>query len=218
MDRIKIIIVDDHQIVRDGIKAMLANDASISIVAEASCGQTLEKSIVQESPDVVLMDISLPGKSGIELCKDLLKSHEHIKILILSMYMSEEFILSAIEAGAKGYLPKNTSKSELISAIHALYNGDDYYSDEVSNIILKSYVNNIKQKQASQEIAETLSKREIEILKMFAEGLTNQEIAEGLFISIRTVESHKNHIMQKLNIRTTVDLIKYAIRNNIVAL
>lgn len=218
MEQINIIIIDDHQIVRDGLKALLNEEPSISVVAEASCGVELDSLIAMHKPDVLLMDISLPGKSGIEVCKDISQHFSHIKVLILSMYLNQEFISSAIENGAKGYLQKNTSKTELIKAIHTIHSGKDYYSEEVSNIILQTYVKDIKKKQSAKEISDTLSKREIEILKLVADGLTNQEIADALFISIRTVESHKNHVMQKLNIRTTVDLIKYAIRNNIVEL
>jgi two-component system response regulator DegU len=218
MSSIKIAIVDDHQIVRDGIKSLLQNEPEIEIVSEAKCGDTIDEMIKESHPEVILMDISLPGKSGIELCHYVMKEHKNIKVLILSMYMNEEFILNAIKAGAKGYLPKNTSKPELLEAIKAVHNGEEYYNENISQMILKSYVKNIKQEQENQEITETLSKRELEILKLFAEGQTNQEIADGLFISIRTVESHKSHIMQKLHLKSSVDLVKYAIKNNIVEL
>ncbi|PLX24522.1 MAG: DNA-binding response regulator [Salinivirgaceae bacterium] len=218
MSKIKVAIVDDHQIVRDGIKSLLHNEPGIEIVSEAKCGDTIDEMINESQPEVILMDISLPGKSGIELCNYVMKEYENIKVLILSMYMNEEFILNAIKAGAKGYLPKNTSKPELLDAIKAVYNGEEYYNENISQMILKSYVKNIKQEQESQEITETLSKRELEILKLFAEGQTNQEIADSLFISIRTVESHKSHIMQKLNLKSSVDLVKYALKNKIVEL
>jgi two-component system response regulator NreC len=133
------------------------------------------------------------------------------------MYTEENFINQAIKAGAKGYLHKNTTREEMLIAIDTVYSGSDFYSDNISKIILKSYIE--KAKLNSEEILnpnEVLSKREIEILKMFAEGFINKEIADKLFISIRTVESHKNHIMQKLNLKTQVELVKYAIRHNLI--
>jgi two-component system response regulator NreC len=133
------------------------------------------------------------------------------------MYINEEFILKAIEAGAKGYLPKNTNRKELIAAVKSIFNGDEYFSNEISGIILKSYVNNVQNKKENNG-TEELTKREKEVLKLFAEGHTNTEISDKLFISVRTVESHKNHIMQKLDLKTTVDLIKYAIKHNYIDL
>ena len=133
------------------------------------------------------------------------------------MYTDESFINQAIKSGAKGYLHKNTTREEMLVAIETVFSGNDFYSDNVSKIILKSYIE--KAKQNSEEILnpyDILSKREIEILIMFAEGFINKEIADRLFISIRTVESHKNHIMQKLNLKTQVELVKYAIRHNLI--
>jgi DNA-binding NarL/FixJ family response regulator len=218
MSVIKVVLIDDHQIVRDGIKALLQDEQDIKIVAEAQCGEDLQNIISTNDTDIILMDISLPGKSGIELCKDLMQSNPQVKVLVLSMYLNEDFIMNAIKAGAKGYLPKNTSKSELITAIQTINGGDEFFGERVSEIILQSYMKNLKQKKEKTIMLETLSKREIEILKLFAEGHTNKEIADQLSISIRTVESHKTHIMQKLNTKSTVDLIKYAIKNKIVDL
>ncbi len=218
MDLIKVVLIDDHQIVRDGIKALLKDETDIEIVAEAKCGENLLELVKETDPDIILMDISLPGKSGIELCKEQIRNNAQAKILILSMYLNEDFITNAIKAGAKGYLPKNTSKPELINAIKAINAGEEYFSESVSEIILQSYMKNIKQKEEKSNMLDTLSKREIETLKLFAEGFTNKEIADQLCISIRTVESHKTHIMQKLHIKSTVDLIKYAIKNKIVDL
>lgn len=135
------------------------------------------------------------------------------------MYTSEEFVFNAINSGAKGYLPKNTSRSELLEAIRAVAKGEEYFAESISNTILKSYIKKAKSGNLEQLRDESLlSKRELEVLRLFAQGLTNQEIADKLFISIRTVESHKNHIMQRLELKTTVDLIKFAIRNNLVTL
>lgn len=217
MEKIKVILVDDHQIVRDGIKALLNGDSSIEIIGEASSGQQLYEILEQRIPDIILLDINLPDTLGIEIARKLNEEESEIKILMLSMHMNEEFISNSIEAGAKGYLPKTTTQKELLNAIHKIQNGGEYYNDDVSNIMLKSYIkrtqNAGKEKEEKQV---TLTRRENEILKHFAEGLSNKEIADKLFISIRTVESHKNNIMQKLELKSTVELVKYAIRNNII--
>lgn len=217
MDKIKIIMVEDHQIVRDGIKALIIDEENIEIIGEASNGSELFALLQNTKPNIVLLDISLPEMSGIEIAKKLTETHPDIKCLMLSMYMSEEFITNSIEAGAKGYLPKTTTQKELIDAINAINKGGEFYNNTVSEILLKSYIKKTQGKSKKEETKSVnITKRELEILKLFAEGLANKEIAEKLFISIRTVESHKNNIMQKLELKTTVELVKYAIRNSII--
>jgi DNA-binding NarL/FixJ family response regulator len=217
MANIKIMLVDDHQIVRDGIKALLESLDNVQVIGEASNVAELLVKLETSHPDIIVTDISMPDISGIELTKIINENPDYngIKVLILSMFTNEDFIFNAIKAGAKGYLPKNTTRRELFDAVNTIYNGDEYFSESISNIILKSY---IKKAQGDEQAdkKEALSVRETEILKHFAEGMANQEIADKLFISIRTVESHKNHIMQKLELKSTVDLIKFAIKNKIV--
>lgn len=217
MANIKIMLVDDHQIVRDGIKALLESLDNVQVIGEASSVAELLVKLETSHPDIIVTDISMPDISGIELTKIINENpvYNGIKVLILSMFTNEDFIFNAIKAGAKGYLPKNTTRRELFDAVNTIYNGDEYFSESISNIILKSY---IKKAQGDEQAdkKEALSVRETEILKHFAEGMANQEIADKLFISIRTVESHKNHIMQKLELKSTVDLIKFAIKNKIV--
>jgi len=216
MPSIKIILTEDHQLLRDGIKVLIASE-NIEIIGEASTGAGLWTLMESVQPDIILMDISLPDVSGIELTRTLSERYPEVKVLILSMYTDESFINQAIKAGAKGYLHKNTTREEMLVAIDTVYSGSEFYSDNISRIILKSYID--KAKKNGEEISnphEILSKREIEILKMFAEGFINKEIADRLFISIRTVESHKNHIMQKLSLKTQVELVKYAIRHNLI--
>ncbi len=217
MANIKIMLVDDHQIVRDGIKALLESLDNVQVIGEAANVQELLEKLETSQPDIIVTDISMPDISGIELTKIINENPNYsgIKVLILSMFTNEDFIFNAIKAGAKGYLPKNTTRRELFDAVNTIYNGDEYFSESISNIILKSY---IKKAQGDEQAdkKEALSVRETEILKHFAQGMANQEIADKLFISIRTVESHKNHIMQKLELKSTVDLIKFAIKNKIV--
>ena len=216
MPSIKIILTEDHQLLRDGIKALIAS-GNIEIVGEASTGEGLWKLMESVLPDIILMDISLPDISGIELTREMSERYPEVKVLILSMFTDESFINQAIKAGAKGYLHKNTTREEMLVAIDTVYSGSEFYSDNISKIILKSYIDKAKKNgEDNSNPHEILSKREIEILKMFAEGFINKEIADRLFISIRTVESHKNHIMQKLNLKTQVELVKYAIRHNLI--
>ena len=215
---INIILTDDHQIVRDGIKAMLSDADGIRIIAQAGSGSELFDLLKTKKTDVIILDIELPDMSGIDICSRITKEYPEIRILILSMYTGEEFIFKAISEGAKGYLPKNTSREELVMAIKAVAGNREYFSPEISGIMLKSYIQQAKSVNRDARDLSDLSKREIEILRMLAEGYPNTEIAEKLFISIRTVESHKSHIMQKLEIHTTVELVKFAIRNKLIGI
>lgn len=216
MDKIHIILVDDHQIVRDGIKSLLSSEPDFVISGEAGGYEQLKHLLLKVSADVVILDISLNGISGIEIARMLGITHPEIRVMMLSMYTGDDFVINAIKAGAKSYLPKNSSRRELISAVKAVAAGEEYFTEAISAILLKNYIRKV---QGSDETAEdgkeVLSKRETEILGFVAAGFSNQQIADKLYISIRTVESHKNHIMQKLKLKTSVDLIKFAIRNNI---
>lgn len=214
---IKVLLVDDHTIVRDGIKALLTGTDDISIVGEASNGRDLLSLLKTIGPDIILLDISLPDYSGIELCEIIRREYPDTQVLFLSMYTTEEYIFNAIKAGAQGYLPKNISQAELLLAIRTISRGTEYFSESISNIILKSYIKKAQDKEPENLNPEnSLSKRELEILRSFAEGYSNPQTAERLFISTRTVESHKNHIMQKLGLKSTVDLVKFAIKHRII--
>ncbi len=219
MKKIQVILVDDHQLIRDGIKSLLHNAQQIEVINEASSAAELFQLLKNQTPDILIMDVSLPGMSGIEITKVIQKEFPSIKVMILSMYIGEDFIFNALKAGAHGYLHKNINSYELISAIEEIYKGNEYFSTQVSDIILKSFVKKahtgVKQ---GEEKEDTLTSRELEIIKLVAEGYSNPEIAEKLIISVRTVESHKTHIMQKLFLNTIADLVKFAIRNNIIEL
>jgi DNA-binding NarL/FixJ family response regulator len=219
MNKINVILVDDHRIVRDGIKSLLQNEDDIYVIGEASSYGELSEMLLMRTPDIIILDIALPDLSGIEITKIISANFPSVRVIILTMYANEDFIFNSIKAGAKGYLPKNTTKEELIKAIHSVYNDEDYFSDMISSLILKSYVKQAKRNQVSPEnLVDLLTRREEEILKLCAEGISNKEIADRLFISSRTVESHKNHIMNKLQLKTNVDLVKFALKNKIIDL
>ena len=211
--KIGIFFVDDHEIVRDGIKKLLQDVPEIAISGEASNGKELLNKIASTDTDIIIMDISIPDISGIELTKQICKKYPKIKVLILSMYTKDIFVTNAIAAGAKGYLPKNTTRNELIKAINEIYNGNEYYNETISKAILGNYISEIRQEKKPGDV---LSVREKEILQMVAEGHLNKEIADKYFLSIRTVESHKHHIMRKLGIKNYMELIKYVVQNNII--
>jgi len=217
MSKIRIFLVDDHQLVRDGIKALLRSAEDLTILGEASSGKECFEKITMEPPDILILDISLPDTTGIEIAQRVTVDYPQTRVLILSMYTNEDFIFNSVKAGARGYLPKNTSREELLRAIHAIYRGEEFFADSITRIMLKSYVRKAKEDDTMPQRAPVpLTTRETEILKLFAEGFINKEISDQLDISIRTVETHKNHIMKKLELKSTVDLIKYAIRNKIV--
>ena len=216
MKKIKVILVDDHRIVRDGIKSILNSTNNIEVIGEASDYEEFSEKLNSLVPDIVMLDISLPGLSGIEITQIIQEKHPAIKVIILSMYTDDDFIYNALKAGAKSYLPKNTNRHELIEAVEIVYQGGEYFNEFISNIILKSYIKKAKAESTDEDKQALLTNREKEVLTLFAEGLSNQEIAEKLFISIRTVESHKNHIMQKFKLKSVVDLVKYAIRSGII--
>lgn len=218
-NKIKVALVEDHQLVRDGIRSLLNNTQTIEVVAEADCARKMLSMLESIKPDVMLIDISLPEMSGIELVRTITANHPGIRVIILSMHTEQEYIFNSLRSGAKGYLHKSISREELIEAIEQVFQGNEYFSKEVSGIILKSYLKQIKNPERADEYEDKkLTARELEILRMVAQGYSNQLIADKLFISVRTVESHKNHIMQKLELTTTVDLVKYAIKSRIIDL
>lgn len=217
MKRTKIMLIDDHEVVLNGIRTLLKNEEGIEIIEEANSGEILLKKLNYISPDLLLMDISLPDKSGIELTRIVREAYPKIKIVIFSANLNEESIFDAIKAGANGYLSKEANRNEIIDTINRVMNGEKVLSNVISNTLLINYIEkDKKQEKYSEKKVEGLTKREIEILKLIAEGRTYKEIAEELFISFRTVETHKNNIMYKLELKNTVDLVKFAIKNKLI--
>ena len=212
----EIILIDDHKIVRDGIRMLLESSDKNKIIGEYDSFTQFTDSQSKKIPDVYILDISMPDINGIEASKIIKSENPNAKIIILSMYNNEEFVLKAISAGANAYLPKNISKRELLNAVEKVANGEEYFAEDIQKIIIRSMM----QKSNSIDVPKlnTLSKREVELLKLIVEGKTNKEIADELFISVRTVESHKNHIMVKLELKNQVELIKFAIKEGITAL
>lgn len=220
VSKISVVLVDDHQIFRDGILSLFSDVDEIEIVGVASSGRDAIDKIQELKPNVAVLDISMPDISGIELMEYVKDQLKHTKILILSMHTNEDYIFKAIRAGASGYLPKQeTNKEELIRAIKYIHSGHEYFSDSIAVIMQKHFLNEAKNsKPESKKDYELLSKREKEVLRLVIEGLTNSEIADKLFVNIRTVETHKTNILQKLELKNTVELVKFAIKNNLLEL
>lgn len=217
MSKIKILLVDDHHIILDGIKLMIQDEPNIEISGIAENGKKALELISEIKPDVIITDISMPSMNGIQLIELIRESDNDTKIIILSMYASEDYICRAIKAGANAYLTKqDTTKEEIMEAINSTINGDEYYSPAVSKIIMKNYVQKTQKNSGLVMKQNSLTNREKEILILYAEGFSNQEIADKLFISVRTVDAHKNNIMQKFNFKSTVDMVKFAIKNNLI--
>jgi len=215
MKQINIILADDHRIFRDGLKSLLAGNDFIHIMSEASSGEELLEMLKSSRPDVVIVDITMQGASGIDVSREISSLYPDIKIMILSMHTNEEFVVNSIKAGAKAYLPKDTSKEELLEAIKVIYDGGEYYGKSVLDNFLRSYIKKVKNEENNPE-NEELTQREIEILKLAASSYTNKEISEKLFISVKTVDAHKNHIMQKLKLKNTAAMVLYAIKNKLI--
>ena len=219
MENIKLIVVDDHQIVRDGIGALLMKYKDIEIVAEASNGEeliTILKSIV---PDVIIMDISMPKMDGFQASEIIRKEYPEVHIIIFSSHSETENLARAIELGVKGILPKNTIREELVEAIYQVNQGKDFISKYISPVALFDYIKENKDKKDTlSNLKNKLTDRELELLQLIVSGSTNKEIADKLFISQRTVEKHKSNIISKLEMKSVVDLVKFAIKNKIVDL
>lgn len=217
MSKIEILVVDDHSLVREGIISMLSIYDDFEIVGDAESGEEALERIASLSPDVVLLDINMPGMNGIETAKKIAVDYLGVKIIILSMEVTQDHISEAIKAGVAGYLAKDTKKDILAEAIRKVMQGEQYFGQKISQVIFKGFYNQSKGERVANENKD-LSKREVEVLRQIASGLSNREIADKLFISIRTVDAHRNHIMQKLALKSTAQLVKYALREKIIEL
>ena len=218
MKKIKVVIAEDHTIVRKGLCALLQGEPDIEVVGEAENGREAIKIVEKLLPDVVVMDIAMPGLNGLETTRQLTKKFPKLKILILTMHDNEEYIFETLRAGAAGYLIKRSAPNELISAIQSVFRGESFLSPAVSKKVIEGFVQSGG--SAAKEDADygRLTTREREILQLIAEGNALREIASLLHISIKTVESHKAHIMEKLNLRSIAELTQYAIRKGLIHL
>jgi two-component system response regulator NreC len=214
MDKIRLLVVDDHAVMRDGIRALLSLHEDIEIVGEAATGQEAIEKARDLTPDVIIMDIAMPGMDGLEATRRILKANPREKILVLTQHDDKEYILSAIKAGSSGYVPKRALGSELVSAIRAVYHGGSFLYPSAATALIQDYRNQALEGDSYDQ----LTPREREILKLIAEGHTSREIAEMLFITLKTVTGHRAKIMEKLGLHNRTELIKYAMRKGVLSL
>jgi len=217
MDKIKVLLVEDHTIVRKGLRAILDGEEGIEVIEEAENGREAVAKVEQLRPDVVLMDISMPILNGLEATRQIRKRFPEVKVLILTMHTNEEYIFQILRAGASGYVVKQAVPTELVSAIHDVYRGDAFLSSSISKKVIEEY---IRQAEATVEenSYDKLTHREREVLQLIAEGYSNREIAKLMYISVKTVESHRSNLMDKLDIHSTAELTQYAIRKGVISI
>lgn len=211
--KIKIVIADDHRIFIDGIKALLKDINDIIITGDAENGEQLIEQVAIHKPDIVLTDIQMPVKNGIEATKEIIKRFPEIKVIALTMMNESVFIKKMLEAGAFAYILKTVDKDELINVIRKVAAGEKYFSVEITNQL----INNFSGKSTSTPLSETLTKREKEILILIAEGLTDKEIAEKVFLSPLTIITHRKNILSKLGLRNKAELTRFAISHNLIS-
>lgn len=214
---IDIALFDEHKLVLEGLSGLLSGISDFRIVLCCDNRDLLTEKIKSMQIHVLILTVHDISVRNLNLIVQLTISSPKLKILIVSAIDSEEIVLKTIKAGAKGFLGKDSDRNSLLEAIYTLRNGHDYYSKSITHLLLNRYISSLKADELNQNAdMGSLSSRQVEILKLWGESYTNQEIADRFFISVRTVESHKNHIMQKLNLKSTVDMVKFAIKNNII--
>jgi DNA-binding NarL/FixJ family response regulator len=209
MPKHRILIADDHSMVRDGVKNLINQNKDLVVVGEASSGSQALELFDSLNPDLLIMDISMPDMNGMEVSKLILAKNPQANIVILSMYDDEDYISRCLEYGVKGYVIKNESGSELDYAIRSVLIGKNYFSRQAQDVIFRKYSQNVSKKKQREDSVK-LTKREVEIIKLIAEGMTSQEMANKLFISPRTVETHRANLMKKIGVKNAIELVKKA--------
>ncbi len=217
METIRILLVDDHQLFRDGIKSLLEEESHLRVVREAENGQQALNLFEEQEIDLILCDLNMPVMGGVECVKQFRKKWPQLPILILTMADDELQIKQMLKSGASGYVLKNSSKAELILAIDSVITGELYYSPRVANIIMEDLAkNNLANILPHSPPGQLLSEREIEVLKLIANEYSNREISDKLFISVRTVDSHRRNLLQKTGAKNTAGLTRYALQHNLI--
>jgi DNA-binding NarL/FixJ family response regulator len=216
MKKLRILLADDHILMRSGLRALLDRQPNLEVVGESENGRETVALAASLKPDVVVMDVGMPILNGIEATQTIVTQNPTIAVVILSMHADESYVMRALKAGARGYLLKDSAAADLIGAIQAISQGKSFFSPKVSRILAEDYVRVLKQKGAV-DTYDLLTSREREILQLLAEGKTNKEVATALNISPYTVETHRSHILQKLNLHNSAELVLYAVRKGIIS-
>jgi two-component system, NarL family, response regulator NreC len=221
MAKTRILIVDDHDVVRSGLNVLLRSAPDFAVVGEAADGEEALKQAAKLKPDIVIMDISMPKLDGIEATRLIKERQPEVKVIILSVHEDEEYAYQILKAGASGYLLKNAGRKEIFEAVRSAMSGERFFSPGISRIIVQGFVSRAKEQTEAESAAapvadQKLTKREVEVLTYIARGFTNRQIAEALFLSFRTINTHRANMMQKLNIHDTAGLVRYAMTAGLV--
>jgi DNA-binding NarL/FixJ family response regulator len=211
MPKARVLLVDDHVVVRQGLKALFADEPDIEVVGEADNGREAIDCLTEVKPNVVLMDISMPGLNGIEATRQIQQRYPHINVVVLSMHANEEYVFQVLQAGAAGYVLKQSDSLEVLTAIRAAVAGGSFLSPPISRTVIEDYLRRAEARH-HDPVEEQLTTREREVLQLLAEGLPNRDIAAELSISIKTVETHRSNMMNKLKVSNKTELVKYALR------
>jgi two-component system, NarL family, response regulator NreC len=216
MRKTRILLADDHKLMRSGLKALIEQQADLTVVGEADDGRQAVALAASLKPDLLVMDIGMPNLNGIEAALHITQANPATAIVILSMHSDESYVLRSLKAGAKGYLLKDSAESDLIRAVHAVAGGKSFFSPAVSKVLLDDYVRKL-QRSGADDLYDLLTPREREILQLIVEGKSNKDVANLLNLSVYTVETHRSNIMEKLNLRGIPELILYAVRKGIIS-
>ncbi|MCR4291090.1 MAG: response regulator transcription factor [Candidatus Scalindua sp.] len=218
MSKIRVLLADDHTIVRQGLRALLDSHEDIEVVGEAENGRQAFEKTEQLIPDIVVLDITMPNLNGIEAMRQIKKLNQEVKVIVLTVHDNEEYVHQVLQAGASGYLLKESAVSDLVSAINAIKKGDIFLSPAISTVVVNDYIRHAEEGLEDFDSLVQLTGREREVLQLIAEGHTNREVARLLKLSVKTVDVHRAHIKEKLQIHDTAGLIKYAIKKGLINL
>jgi two-component system, NarL family, response regulator NreC len=216
MNPVRILLADDHTVMRSGLRLLLERQPHLQVIGEAADGRQAVALSESGNPDVVVMDIAMPNLNGIEATRQIVSRSPRTAIAILSMHSDESYVIRALKAGARAYLLKDSAEADLLAAVRALTEGKSFFSPAISKILVEDYMRQLESRGA-EDTYELLTTREREILQLLAEGRTNKEVANMLNLSLYTVETHRTHILQKLNLHSVPELILYAVRKGIIA-
>jgi DNA-binding NarL/FixJ family response regulator len=216
MSKLRILLADDHTLMRQGLRRIVEEQEDWEVVAEASNGRDATRLALELKPDIAVVDIAMPQMNGIEAIRQITRRAPAVRVLVLSMYPDEAYIVQALQAGARGYLLKDSADTELVRAVRAIVDGKSFFSPAVSRVLLDDYVRYLTERGITDRY-DSLSEREREIFQLVAEGRSNKEIAQLLYVSPSTVETHRAHIMEKLDLHSAAEIVLYAVRKGVIA-